>query len=80
MAYKITIKICDLPQLWKKDGEKTKTKFILTIAILEYKEGILSRGQLESKLNGWFGYAKFCDSFKLQKDIIDHTHKNINSQ
>lgn len=48
----------------------------LEISICEYKQGILSKEQLESKLNGWFGYAKFCDSFKLQKDIRDHINNN----
>lgn len=44
----------------------------LEITLEDHKLSILLKEQLESKLNGWFGYAKFCDSFKLRKKILDH--------
>ena len=35
-----------------------------------YKSGILSREKLDNRLNGWFGYAKWADTFNFRQQIL----------
>jgi retron-type reverse transcriptase len=44
----------------------------LDLSIEDYNLNILSKEKFEAKLNGWFGYAKFADTFKLRKKIIGY--------
>jgi len=34
-----------------------------------YREGLISREQLESFLCGWFGYSKFANTYNLRQRI-----------
>ena len=45
--------------------------------IEQYNDGELTIGRLESKINGWFGYAKFADTYKLRKHIIEYINERI---
>lgn len=49
----------------------------LELAISEYKLDILSKDKFESKLNGWFGYCKFANTFKLRQKILSEINKNL---
>lgn len=49
----------------------------LDIAIEEYNQDILSKERFEGKINGWFGYAKFADTFNLRKNILDEINNKI---
>jgi retron-type reverse transcriptase len=51
----------------------------INLAIKDYNSDILSKERFEGKINGWFGYAKFADTFNLRREIIDYINKNIAS-
>jgi len=36
-----------------------------------YREGLMSREKLESFLQGWFGYSKFANTYKLRQKILN---------
>ncbi len=42
-----------------------------------YKEGVISKERLESRLNGWLGYAKFSNTYNFRKNIINKINDNI---
>ena len=35
-----------------------------------YSEGKITREQLDSRINGWFGYAKWADTYRLRQGIL----------
>ena len=40
-----------------------------------YKDGIIDGEKLESFLCGWFGYAKFANTYKLRQKILNLAQK-----
>jgi hypothetical protein len=45
--------------------------------IEEYNLGLISKDRLECRLNGWFGYAKFADTFNLRRVIVEKINSKI---
>ena len=41
-----------------------------------YKKGDLTKEELITKLQGWFGYAKRANTHKLRKEISDRIENN----
>ncbi len=55
--------------LRKSNLRKFKKNFTEKLSLLE--SGIICKEELLLSLNGWFGYAKWADTYKLRKEIIN---------
>ena len=61
----------------KRLRKQNKKKFMKTFErrMSLYKEGILSYKLFIEQLQGWFGYSKWANTYKLRKDLLDQIEK-----